>query len=112
MKKKITNPFTSKKKSIIDTIIPKKKETKEAPVVEEKSTYTKPGDPYTIKSKLINCTPIIPTFYKLYREDIDSDTRQFNLNDNYMDMYNIYITNKKEIDKRFSKYIDIFFCHY
>ena len=108
MGKKIVNPFTSKKKSIIDTIIPKKKEVKEKPpVVEEKSTYTKPGDPYTIKSKLINCTPVIPTFYKLYREDIDSDPRLFDSDDNYMDMYSIYINNKKEIDKRFSKYINI-----
>lgn len=107
MGKKIINPFTSKKKTIINTIISKKKEIKETQVVEEKSTYTKPGDPYTIKSKLINCTPIIPTFYKLYKEDIDSDPRQFNSNDNYMDMYNIYISNKKEIDKKFSKYINI-----
>ena len=108
MGKKIVNPFTSKKKSIIDTIIPKKKEVKEKPpVVEEKSTYTKPGDPYTIKSKLINCTPVIPTFYKLYREDIDSDPRLFDSDDNYMDMYSIYINNKKEIDKRYSKYINI-----
>lgn len=108
MKKKITNPFTSKKKSIIDTIIPKKKEIKEAPVVEEKSTYTKPGDPYTIKSKLINCTPAIPVFYKLYRLDSEPTLNSNDVNDiSYKEMYDLYIENKKEIDTEFSRYINI-----
>ena len=110
MVKKTDNPFTTKKKNILNIFSKKKKKIEEVPVEKEKSTYTKPGLPYSVTAKVINCTPPIPTFYKLYRLYTDSNSN-FSFNKTkgiYKEMYNTYIENKKLLDNSgFTKYINI-----
>ena len=110
MAKKTDNPFTTKKKNILNIFSKKKKKIEEVPVEKEKSTYTKPGVPYSITAKVINCTPPIPTFYKLYRLYTDASSN-FSFNKTkgiYKEMYNTYIENKKLLDNSgFTKYINI-----
>lgn len=108
MTKKTNNPFTSKKKSIFDNIFSKKKKKEDIPVEKEKSTYTKPGFPYSISSKLIDCTPVIPTFYKIYRLQTDNNFNFTKTKGIYKEMYDTYIKNKAMFDQGdYPKYVNI-----